>query len=171
VTSRRAIAVLIGLSAFFLVAGCASIERANALKSSPSANWHGRLALRIAATTTEQTPDQSFSAAFELQGTPQQGDLLLLTPLGSTAAAIHWMPGQAVLHARGETRQFNDLDQLITQLLGTPVPVTALFAWLAGQAQEVEGWQVDLSAQDQGKILARRLSPEPSAELRVVLDN
>lgn len=167
-TSRR---TFVALTAAFFIAGCANIERTNEPNGSPSASWHGRLALHLPVTTTEPAPGQSFSAAFELQGTPQQGDLLLLTPLGSTAAAIHWMPGQAVLHARGETRQFNDLDQLIKQLLGTPVPVTALFAWLAGRAQEVEGWQVDLSAQGQGKILARRLFPEPAAELRVVLDN
>ena len=115
--------------------------------------------------------DQSFSAAFELLGDPDHGELQFFTPLGSTVADIHWAPGSAVLQARGETRKFSDLTQLIQVVLGTDVPVTALFAWLAGQAREVNGWQVDLSQQTQGKILARRLSPAPQAELRVILED
>jgi len=130
------------------------------------------LALRVQANPAEdKATGSSFSAPFELQGNAQQGELVLLTPLGSTAAAIHWAPGKAVLQARGETHEFDNLSQLISELLGTDVPVAALFAWLHGQAQEVNGWQVDLSQRNQGKILAQRLSPSPPAELRLVLDN
>ena len=56
-------------------------------------------------------------------------------------------------------------------LLGTDIPVTALFGWLDGQALTSEGWQVDLSQRDRGKILARRQAPAPQAELRVVLED
>jgi len=118
-----------------------------------------------------QSQDQSFSAAFELQGNPDQGELRLFTPLGSTAAGIQWTPGSAVLQSRGETRQYSSLAQLIQRVLGTDVPVTALFAWLAGQTQDVDGWQVDLSARDQGKIVARRAAPALPAELQVLLAN
>ena len=118
-----------------------------------------------------QSQDQSFSAAFELQGNPEQGELRLFTPVGSTAAGIQWTPGSATLQARGETRQYSDLAQLIQLVLGTDVPVTALFAWLAGLAQDVDGWQVDLSARDQGKIVARRGAPALPAELQVLLDD
>jgi outer membrane lipoprotein LolB len=115
--------------------------------------------------------EQSFSAAFELLGDPDHGELQFFTPLGSTVADIHWAPGSALLQARGETRKFGDLAQLIGVVLGTDIPVTALFAWLAGQTQEADGWQVDLSQRTQGKILARRLSPGPQAELRVILED
>jgi len=117
------------------------------------------------------TPGQSFSAAFELQGNPAQGELQFFTPLGSTAAALSWSPAGALLRARGETRAFNDLTQLTNTLLGTDVPVAALFAWLDGQPQAVPGWQVDLSQRAQGKIQAHRTSPAPAAELRVLLDD
>lgn len=76
-----------------------------------------------------------------------------------------------MLQARGESRKFSDLAQLIEEVLGTDVPVTALFAWLAGHRQEAHGWQVDLSQRTQGKILAHRLSPAPQAELRVILED
>lgn len=134
--------------------------------------WQGRLSVRVQADPNQpQTQNQSFSAAFELQGNSDQGELRLYTPLGSTAAGIQWAPSSAVLQAGGETRQFRDLAQLFTLVLGTDVPVTALFAWLAGQNQDVDGWQVDLSARNQGKIAARRMAPALPAELQVVLDN
>ena len=114
--------------------------------------------------------NQSFASAFELQGNAQQGDLLLLTPLGSTAAAVHWTPTMAILQASGERREFQDLSQLIEHLLGTPVPVAALFAWLNGQQVNLDGWEVDLTRRSQGKITARRQLPAPIVELRLVLE-
>jgi outer membrane lipoprotein LolB len=116
-------------------------------------------------------PDQSFSAAFELQGNAQQGSLLLLTPLGTTAARVRWTAALTTLQSGGETREFPDLQTLINHLLGTDVPVTALFAWLDGQQVEIDGWQVDLTQRTEGKITARRLMPQPMAELRLVLED
>jgi len=130
------------------------------------------LSLHVEADPGEGQPQaRSFSAAFELSGKPEAGELQFFTPLGSTAAAIRWMPGLALLQAKDDTRQFSDLSQLIREVLGTDVPVGALFAWLAGQTQEVDGWQVDLSSREQGKISARRTAPAPMAELRVLLDD
>lgn len=134
--------------------------------------WRGRLSLRVeSSSTAAQTQDPSFTAGFELSGNAGEGELLLFTPLGSTAAAIHWNPAMAVLQANGERQEFHSLDLLINKLLGTGLPVTALFAWLGGQARDSDGWQVDLSQKRQGKILARRMTPAPPAELRVVLDD
>lgn len=160
------------LIAINLIAGCALSIRGKAQNDAQTSIWQGRLALRVQANPAEdKATGSSFSAPFELQGNAQQGELVLLTPLGSTAAAIHWAPGRAILQARGATREFDNLSQLVSELLGTDVPVAALFAWLHGQAQEVNGWKVDLSQRNQGKILAQRLTPSPPAELRLVLDN
>jgi outer membrane lipoprotein LolB len=60
---------------------------------------------------------------------------------------------------------------LIQQLLGTDLPVAALFAWLSGQEVAADGWEVNLAQFDQGKIMAQRLTPLPRAQLRVILDN
>ncbi len=170
-TSRRTFTTLGVGFASYLIAGCANRKRARGQKDAEISLWQGRLSIRVKVDPElPQAQDQSFSAAFELQGNPDQGELRLYTPLGSTAAGIQWAPGNATLQARGETRQFSDLAQLIRLVLGTDVPVTALFAWLAGQTQDVDGWQVDLSARDQGKILARRMAPALPAELQVLLD-
>lgn len=113
---------------------------------------------------------QAFSATFELQGGPSQGQLHFYTPLGSTAAAIAWTPQQAQMQSGMDTQYFNNITELIERVLGTPVPVAALFAWLAGDHLSLDGWQVDQSQFDSGKITARRVSPLPGAEIRVVLE-
>ena len=171
---RRAFAFVVAIFAIFFIAGCASPTRTTGHIDQKSTMWRGRLAVLVQADPQAQpqpTPSQSIGAAFELQGNAQQGSLILLTPLGSTAAAVHWTPDLARLQSNGQTREFASLNQLIVHLLGTNIPVTALFGWLDGQALTSEGWQVDLSQRDRGKILARRQAPVPQAELRVVLED
>lgn len=117
-----------------------------------------------------QSQRQSFSAAFELTGTPAAGVLTFFTPLGSTAAAIHWTPHLATLASPGDTRTFAGLSPLIQNLLGTDVPVHALFAWLDGHDLQADGWEVDLAQFALGKIIAQRLAPMPQAQLRLILE-
>lgn len=157
------------LFATLLIAGCASPIRASTEKGVESTVWHGRLAIRIDPETQSAEP-QSFSASFELTGTPSAGQLNLLTPIGSTAAALSWSPSTAVLSAQGEQRHFESLDALIQQAVGTDIPVAALFAWLAGTHMSTAGWTADLTQHAQGRITARRTNPLPGAELRLILD-
>ena len=127
--------------------------------------WRGRLAIRV-----ESEPVQVFSAAFELSGSAAAGALTLFTPLGTTAAALSWTPEGSTLRSNAEVRQFATLGALMRQTLGAELPITALFAWLAGDTAASDGWQVDLSQRPTGRITVRRQSPLPMAEMRVVLD-
>ncbi len=165
---RRLAASLLGLYLVLSLVGCATPNRASFDPAAPAGHWNGRMSVRVEATA-EQGP-QAFSSTFELQGGPAQGQLYFYTPLGSTAAAISWAPGQAQLQSSGQTQTFNNMADLIDRVLGTPVPVAALFAWLAGDQLSLDGWQVDQSQFDSGKISARRISPAPGAEIRVVLE-
>lgn len=113
---------------------------------------------------------QSLSAAFELSGNAQAGELTLFTPLGTTAAALSWSPQGSTLRSNTEIRQFDSLGALMQQTLGAELPVDALFAWLAGDAVVVAGWQADLSQRRSGRIGARRDTPLPVAELRLMLE-
>lgn len=153
------------LAAVFLMAGCAAPTRVGPQDQAELSPWRGRLAVRV-----ESDQAQSFSAGFELSGTPQAGQLTLYTPLGSTAAALSWTPDTAVMRSQGEARYFTSLERLIEQALGTEIPVTALFAWLAGENMVAAGWSADLSQHATGRITARRTLPAPAAELRLVLD-
>ena len=125
--------------------------------------WTGRLALAV-----EGQASQSFSAGFELKGAPENGELTLYNPLGGTLAVLAWSPGTATLRAGGTTRQFTSLEALAQEATGAPLPVAALFDWLAGKATPIEGWEADLSQVADGRLRARRNAPPPVADLRVV---
>ncbi len=163
---RRAVSAL-GL--LLLLAACAVAPGSSRQQAVDSAVWHGRLALRLAAEPGA-APAQHLSAGFELSGSARQGQLTLLTPLGTTLAALSWSEQGASMQAQGEKRDFDSLAGLSQQVLGTEVPVAALFAWLRGEALEVAGWRADLSTWASGRITAQRTQPLPPAELRVVFD-
>ncbi len=144
-----------------LLAGCAAPARAPV----DGARWSGRLALQV-----EGDAQRSFSAGFDLRGSARAGELELTTPLGSLAALLQWAPGSARLWTPGQpARTAASLDQLVSQATGAPLPVAALFDWLAGIPTSAEGWQADLSQRPQGRLRARKLTA-PAADLRLVLE-
>ncbi|MBL0917999.1 MAG: outer membrane lipoprotein LolB [Hydrogenophaga sp.] len=126
--------------------------------------WSGRLALRV-----DSQPPQAFSALFDLQGDATAGELRLTSVLGQTLATVRWSASGAELQQGNEVRRRGSLDELTRELTGAPLPVAALFGWLAGHTSEAGGWHADLSAQPQGRVVARREQPAPAAELRVVV--
>jgi outer membrane lipoprotein LolB len=152
------------IGAVLVMAGCAQTPRLP--DSTPAStqvsvsSWSGRL-----------DPQQYSSGAFELKGNAANGELSLFTPLGGTLAVMAWAPGSATLRtSTNDSRSFESLDALVTQATGTAVPVTALFDWLAGTNTPVAGWQADLSQLPGGRIVARRTTPLPPVQLRIVLD-
>lgn len=163
------------LFTLFLIAGCAGLTKAPGqngtenIPATPAAaiqtQWSGRLALKI-----DSQPPQSFTAAFELNGSAQQGSLTLSTPLGSTLAQLAWTPQRATLQSPRENRQFASVDALVAHVTGTNIPAQALFDWLQGKNTTSAGWQADLSQQPSGRIVARQTRPPQPAELRIVLD-
>jgi outer membrane lipoprotein LolB len=150
------LAVALGLSA------CALPPRAPDAAGHPY--WNGRLGLQV-----DGDKPQSFSAGFELRGAPQAGELSLYSPLGATLAQLRWAPGMAELQADGQRRQYPSIEALTQEATGTALPLPALFAWLDGKPAEVPGWQADLSRIADGRLVARRSEPLPTAELRIVL--
>lgn len=147
-----------------LLAGCANLNSSRQ-NADPSAFWSGRLALQV-----DGSASQSFSTSFELKGSAEAGELILLNPLGGTLARMVWQPGSATLHANGEVRPFNSLEALVAQATGAPLPLAALFDWLHGSNTPVPGWLADLARLEEGRLTAVRSQPEPTATLRVVLD-
>ena len=167
---RRAATAL--LLAPIFVAGCTQIPKAGGDAGTQHDFWSGRLSVLVASDSVMETEQpKSFMASFDLNGSAEQGELLLLTPLGSTIARLFWQPGSATLQQGGQERVYNSLNELAELATGTPLPVATLFAWLHGQPQEAGGWKADLSRlKKEGRFTARRLTPSPAAELRVVLD-
>ncbi len=165
----------------FFIAGCAFYSRPDTedLSSSRLRNnylkvrteFQGRIALKIGAEAgAEQPQAQLFSGGFELIGNAPTGALTLYTPLGGTAAALTWRPGEARMEANGQVRQFNSLAEMLKNATGAELPVTSLFAWLRGENTAEPGWSADLSQFANGRIFAQRAFPQPQLELRVILD-
>ena len=139
----------------------------------------GRMALKVDATAA--SPAQSLSAGFELAGDDRQGQLRLLSPLGTQLAEARWAPGQAQLRDSQGLREFADLAELARQALGEAVPLAALPHWLAARPWPAEaatpqdqgfaqlGWTIDTREAASGRILALRTSA-PAIRLLVQLD-
>jgi outer membrane lipoprotein LolB len=160
--AKRLAGLAIGSWGLLVLTGCATQRPPPA---NPAAFWSGRLALQL-----QSTPPQNWSTGFELQGSASQGQLLLLSPIGTTLARLSWTPQQAQLEQGQDKTESTSLQSLSQRLTGTNLPIAALFDWLAGQATPVSGWQVDLSAHPLDRLTARRTTPEPKAVLRILLD-
>jgi outer membrane lipoprotein LolB len=162
--SRQRTGLAVLLLSLSLLTACMHAPRTPA-GSAQAALWSGRLSLQV-----HSEPVQSFSAGFELKGSPEKGELLLSSPLGNTLLAARWTPLEAVLEESGKTRRFSHIDALIEQSTGAALPVAALFDWLHGKPGQQQGWNADLGQLPQGRISAQRSKPLPRADLRIVLD-
>jgi outer membrane lipoprotein LolB len=179
VFSRTAPTVLLPLLfASILIAGCSTTTSRKGISkstiptpttvSNPTtvSSWSGRLAYKV-----EDQPSQSYSGAFDLNGSAQTGRLNVLSPFGTQIAELTWQPGLATLRESGQTREFGSLQALLQAATGTPLPVTALFDWLAGTATQVDGWEADLRLHEQGRYTAKRIvTGQATVELRIILD-
>ncbi len=154
------------LFAIVLIAGCASKQSARGPIDQKADAWAGRISLQVAGE-----PVQSFSASFELKGQPENGELTLISPLGSVLGILRWSPGEAWLDTGNQrVQRFSSIDELMERSTGAAIPLSALFSWLQGTNAIVSGWSADLSRHGEGRIVARRTLPAPEANLRVVLD-
>ena len=153
-----------GAAALLLASGCAQLPGSTRAQGTADA-WSGRMSLRI-----DSQPVQTFSALFELRGSPETGELSLTSPIGSTLAQLHWAPGEALLKNGSEVRRYESVDALIEAATGAAIPVGALFGWLAGRDDRVPGWRPDLAQIANGRLQATRENPGPTADLRIVFE-
>jgi outer membrane lipoprotein LolB len=178
---RRGLALLPGLMALAL-AGCASAPTRPTDDDPAARHYRGRLAVRVAGDES-----RSFSAGFELHGTPDRGRIALDSPLGLRLGEAAWRADRATLHAPDGTREFDSLESLSEELFGDSIPIEALFDWLAGHPYpEVAsrpldsttdtgfrqlGWDVRTTrlAAD-GLLIAERRTPAPVVTVRIKLD-
>ena len=139
----------------------------------------GRLSLRVAASP--ERPARSVAAAFELRGSSRQGELRLISPLGTVVASASWAPGMALLRTGDGEQSFTSLDQLSREALGESLPLAALPDWLAGRPWpeapharneggfEQLGWRIATDRLAEGLVTATR-DAAPALLLRVKLD-
>lgn len=164
------------LALALLTSGCAGL--APVTQAPTSDRLTGRISVQVEGSSGKATAG---SASFELSGGPEAGVLELTSPLGAIVARAQWQPGSARLQTPEQEREFPNLDELTRELLGEPVPVAALFAWLRGEPWsaapavpmpggfEQLGWQIDLTRKAERVLVAKRLSA-PTVTLRARLE-
>ena len=163
------------LTAAALVCGCATAPPAN--EDMP---WtSGRLSVRVEAYAEQAA--RSFSAAFDVRGSGERGELRLTSPLGMRVATATWAPGVARLNTHEGETVFNDLDALAQSALGEALPLAALPDWLAGRpwpnavSQATDsgfdqlGWRLNLSRLAEGFVDAVRTTL-PTVTLRARIE-
>jgi outer membrane lipoprotein LolB len=141
----------------------------------------GKLSVQVDAW--QGAPARSVSAAFDLRGGAEQGQMQLTSPLGTVMAQAEWRPGEVLLKSAEGEKRFPDLPALADEVLGEPLPLGALFDWLRGHPwtgapsqplappavgfQQL-GWTVALERWNEGWIVARRSTP-PAVTVRARL--
>ncbi len=128
----------------------------------------GQLSIKLQAFQGLEA--KGLSLGFFFNGGPQDGQLDLMTPMGSQVARVHWSDTHAWLQTDQGNRQFSSLGELSQEVLGEPLPLAALMHWVQGQAApnlppatnilpksfEQSGWQIDTTDIGIGRINAQR---------------
>lgn len=151
---------------WLLATACAAVLAACATPPPLDARndvWQGRMALNI-----DSLPPQRWHAGFALMGNATNGELHVLSPLGSVLAKAQWQAGGATLLRDGQTERFASTDAMTLALTGAAIPFSALFAWLKGDDTPIDGWS--LRRPSTRLLVAERNAPTPSVSLRVVLN-
>lgn len=151
-----------------LLAGCATPTPTQLRPSEanwPSTEWQGRLSV-----TVMSTPPQAMSARFLLRGDARSGTLDLYSPLGTTVGALQWSPQQVQLSDGKQLQHFESLADLTEKVTGAALPMAAIFNWIQGKNDAVEGWQTDFTGAQPGSLVAQRTMPSPEVTLRIKLD-
>jgi len=161
---RRHVARVMGGCVALWLSACSTLPPPPVSSVTNGPVHEGRLFLRV-----DTQPPSITQAEISLQGTPEAGQLTLFGPLGITQGLLRWRPGEAVWTRGEEERRFASLDSLLTQTLGTSLPVPAVFAWIEGRPVSLDGWELLSLPSAQQPLVARRLRPEPTLELRLRL--
>lgn len=201
-SSLRASAVCIATSVLTL-AGCTAFTPSAA----PSAeqvratrNYHDAIDISGRLSVRYQQPDeQLITGSFNWIQRPDHLAVSLLSPFGQVVAKIEVEPGRASFQRSGQAPQYaSDVDQLASQALGWPLPVSGLQAWLQGFASvkgnpvaassegptaitSADGWRINYAAWSPDGAgnslrprridLARATREAGEVEMRIVVDN
>ena len=148
-----------------MLSACATGMKPKKLNAETTQEWSGRISLQV-----QSDPPQQLNASFGLQGGPDNGQLDVFSPFGTTLATLQWTPQEAVLHQGNQQQRFASITVMTERLTGAQLPMTELFDWLKGQPTAVAGWQTDISQLGSGWLIATRTSPAPTVLLKIKLD-
>lgn len=128
-----------------LLAGCASATKPVAFPAKPESapfTLNGRISINHGGERN--------SAGLHWTHRVQSDEILLLNPLGQTAARIYRDDNNATLEEGGKHYQDADAESLMEQVLGWHLPLNGLHHWVLGMADPVSPAQIERA--DNGQI-------------------
>ncbi|WP_175624871.1 MULTISPECIES: lipoprotein insertase outer membrane protein LolB [Oxalobacteraceae] len=95
------------------------------------------LAGRLSVQYQKDDKDEAIHGSFTWKQNRDRSSIAILSPLGQILATIEVTPDNATLIQSGQPpRSAADVDLLVTQTLGWPLPVSGLRSWLQGFAND-----------------------------------
>lgn len=180
--ARRIVAVAVVL----VLAACAAPVKDSVHSAQGTYERTGRFAVNV-----DDVPDhrESVQGGFVWRDAGDILTLQLVNPFGSTLAEVRVSPGRAELTRSDGSREYAEHpDDLVAQVLHSPVPVAGLRQWLRGRVDrdransvvandqgvvsgfEQDGWRVGLSRYDeQGPTLLQLNRRDGSRNIRIRL--
>ncbi len=195
-------APLAGAALALALSGCVlapPLERPTAEQARAVRTYHDAIDISGRLSVRYQQPDeQLITGSFNWMQRPGHLAVSLLSPFGQVVAKIEVEPGRASFQRSGQPPQYaTDVDQLASQALGWPLPVSGLQAWLQGFASvngnpvaastegptaitSADGWRINYagwSPEGEGNSmrprridLARSTKEAGQVEMRIVID-
>jgi len=157
----------VGFFVGLMLSGCGHFS--SPVKNNPLSaptHWEGRLQVRVLLANPEL-----FSANFELQGSPQRGELIIYSPIGTTLAVASWSEREALLKQGSIEKRFASMEELTMQLTGAQLPLQLLMSWLDTDGQSIKGWDIRSENAPAGRrIYAQRNQPSPPLQLTLLIN-
>lgn len=146
--------LLLLMSATMLTA-CATLDpKVEPVRSADAPPAQNQIDLqgRMSVTYQQGGKDEALHGKFEWHQKQNEIVIVLRSPLGETLAQIFVTPeGARIRQAGAPEREAADIDTLMAQTLGWPLPVAGLRDWLQGQVPgatlqddmaQSQGWQI-----------------------------
>ncbi len=137
------------------ITACTTVPTATATTAStadhPPRTYQDSINLsgRIQVQYQQNNQPQNLPGSFEWQQNKDDTRISLISPLGQTIASISQTAAGATLQqANQPLRTAEDLDSLLSDALGWPLPVAGLRDWLQGYMRTPDGQRKMLPAQD-----------------------
>lgn len=145
----------LGLTASLLLSACSTLAPATQTSTSAGTmakrQYQERLLIsgRMQVRYQQNNKEQSLPGSFEWKQEQDSTTIELISPLGQTMASISQNASGATLQQAGQApRTADNLDNLLTETLGWPLPVGGLRDWLQGYTRAANGQREALMAQD-----------------------
>lgn len=144
--------------------GCASLAPPStsigttAQLAAPARGFHDAIDLggRLSVRYQQNGKDESLHGSFVWAQTSEHTLVTLRSPLGQTIATINVTPAASTLVQAGQApRIAADVDALVAETIGWPLPIAGLRNWLQGFALDTKGQRVAATPQDADVVTTR----------------